>query len=150
MTMEEGMIGYCGNRCHLCAARSDDPAVRQRLIDVWRRVFGHDMYTVDNVCCDGCRGDGRLADENCQARPCVIQRGLEGCAYCDEFVCDKLKPVLGSREGVLVLRHARIASLTEEEYNLAVRPLMNMATLIRMLVRAGKLPSWASKVEQVE
>ncbi|MBN1661513.1 MAG: hypothetical protein JXA93_24180 [Anaerolineae bacterium] len=23
------VIGYCGYNCHLCAARSDDPAVRQ-------------------------------------------------------------------------------------------------------------------------
>ena len=25
------MIGYCGYNCHLCAARSDDPALRQKL-----------------------------------------------------------------------------------------------------------------------
>ena len=25
------MIGYCGYNCHLCAARSEDPAVRQQL-----------------------------------------------------------------------------------------------------------------------
>jgi tRNA U38,U39,U40 pseudouridine synthase TruA len=38
------MIGYCGYNCHLCAARSDDPAVRQRLVDGWRKLFGHEDY----------------------------------------------------------------------------------------------------------
>ena len=36
------IIGYCGFSCHLCAARSDDPAVRQKLVDGWRRFFGHE------------------------------------------------------------------------------------------------------------
>jgi len=30
------MIGYCGYNCHLCATRSDDPAVRQKLVHGWR------------------------------------------------------------------------------------------------------------------
>jgi len=34
------MTGYCGYNCDLCAARSDDPAVRQRLVDGWRKLFG--------------------------------------------------------------------------------------------------------------
>lgn len=33
----EKMIGYCGYNCHLCAARSDDPAVRQKLLDGWKK-----------------------------------------------------------------------------------------------------------------
>jgi hypothetical protein len=58
--MEE-MIGYCGYNCHLCAARSDDPAVRQELVDGWRKYFGHEAYTAENVRCDGCLADGRVA-----------------------------------------------------------------------------------------
>ena len=54
------MTGYCGYNCDLCAARSDDPAVRQKLVDGWRKLFGHQMYTAENVRCDGCRSDGRL------------------------------------------------------------------------------------------
>ena len=52
--MKEEMIGYCGYSCHLCSARSDDPAVRQKLVDGWRRIFGHQQYTAENVKCDGC------------------------------------------------------------------------------------------------
>jgi hypothetical protein len=139
--MEE-MIGYCGYSCHLCAARSDDPAVRQRLVDGWRRIFGHEHYTAENVRCDGCRSDGRLADKECQARPCAIERGVQSCAYCDDFVCDKVRRLLASREGMLIFFHSRLASLTEEEYDLCMRQFDSMPNLIRMLVDAGKMPTW--------
>ncbi len=72
--MREEMIGYCGYNCHLCAARSDDPAVRQQLVDGWRRILGHQQYTAQNVRCDGCLSDGRLAHTACAARLCAIER----------------------------------------------------------------------------
>lgn len=139
--MEE-MIGYCGYNCHLCAARSDDPAVRQKLVEGWRKIFGHQNYTVENVRCDGCRSDGRLADKECKARPCAVGKGVTSCAGCDEFMCDKVRHLLAAREGMLVFHHARLASLTEEEYDLCMRQFDSMPNLIRLLVEAGKLPPW--------
>jgi hypothetical protein len=139
--MEE-MIGYCGYSCHLCAARSDDPAVRQKLVDGWRKIFGHQMYTAENVKCDGCLSNGRLADKQCKARPCAIERGMENCAYCDEFVCDKVKNLLAGREAMLVFYQSRLALLTEEEYRLCMRQFESMPNLVKLLVKAGKLPSW--------
>jgi len=136
------MIGYCGYSCHLCAARSDDPAVRQRLVDGWRRIFGHQQYTVENVRCDGCLSDGRLADKECKARPCAIERGVTSCALCDDFVCDKVGHLLASREGMLIFLNRRLASVTEEEYDLCVRQFESMPNLIKVLARAAKLPAW--------
>ncbi|MBU0494958.1 MAG: DUF3795 domain-containing protein [Chloroflexi bacterium] len=52
------MIDYCGYNCHLCVARSDDPALRQQLVDGWRKFFGYENYTAENVRCDGCRCEG--------------------------------------------------------------------------------------------
>lgn len=49
------MIGYCGYNCHLCAACSDDKELRQKMVDGWRKIFGLEMYTAENVCCDGCK-----------------------------------------------------------------------------------------------
>ena len=141
--MEE-MIGYCGYSCHLCAARSDDPALRQRLVDGWRKIFGHERYTAENVRCDGCRADGRLADLQCKARPCAIARGIESCALCDDFVCDKVGHLLASREGLLVYMRARMADVTEDEYVLCARQFESMPNLIRIMARAGRLPPWAA------
>ncbi len=43
------MIGYCGYNCHLCAARSNDPVLRQKMVDGWKRILGHQNYTAENV-----------------------------------------------------------------------------------------------------
>jgi hypothetical protein len=139
--MEE-MLGYCGYNCHLCAARSDDPEVRQKLVDGWRKFFGHENYTAENVRCDGCRADGRLADKECKARPCAREKSVESCAYCDEFPCDKLRPLMATREGMLIHCYPKTASITDEEYDLCMSQFESMPNLLRLLVEAGKLPSY--------
>lgn len=136
------MIGYCGYNCHLCAARSDDKELRQKMVDGWRKIFGLEMYTALNVCCDGCKSNGKLADKECKARPCAIEKGVEFCAYCDEFPCDKMKFLMGSREGMLIRTFPKTSSITEEEYNLCMRQFESIPNLLRMLASAGKLPSW--------
>ena len=136
------MIGYCGYNCHLCAARSDDPEVRQRLVDGWRKIFGHQNYTAENVRCDGCRAEGRLADKTCKARPCAIERGIGSCALCDDFVCDKVGHLLASREGLLTYLHNKMADVAREEYMLCARQFESMPSLIQTMATVGKLPSW--------
>lgn len=136
------MIGYCGYRCHLCAARSEDPEVRQRLVDGWRKYFGHENYTAENVRCDGCLADGRLADKECEARPCAIARGVSNCTRCDDFPCDKVKHLFGSREGMFVWCHPKTAELTRDEYDTCMRQFTSLPDLVRLMVDAGKLPAW--------
>ncbi len=138
----DDMIGYCGYNCGGCAARSDDPEIRQKLVDGWRKIFGHQMYTVENVRCDGCRGNGRLADKQCQARPCAVERGVENCAECVDFACDKVRDLAGCRESMLVNHHKRLANLTREEYELCMGQFDALPNLIKQMVRAGKLPDW--------
>ncbi|UCE26065.1 MAG: DUF3795 domain-containing protein [Candidatus Coatesbacteria bacterium] len=134
------MLGYCGYNCHLCAARSDDSEVRQKLVDGWRKFFGHENYTAENVRCDGCRADGRLADKECKVRPCALEKGVENCVYCDEFPCENLKPLTATREGMLIYCYPKTASITDEEYNLCMRQFESMPNLLRLLVESGKLP----------
>jgi hypothetical protein len=139
------MIGFCGYRCDLCAARSDDPAVRQKLVDGWRKYLGHQHYTAENVRCDGCRSNGRIADQECKARPCALERGIDSCAGCDDFVCEKVGHLLSERLGMLIFLHRRLADLTEEEYNLCMRQFESMPNVLKLLVQAGKLPVWVEK-----
>ena len=145
--MEE-MIGYCGYNCHLCAARSDNPAVRQKLVDGWHRIFGHQQYTVENVKCDGCLNNGRLADKECKVRPCAIERGVQNCAYCEDFVCQKVSPLLASREGLFIYCRPQDGPVTKGEYELCMRQFESMPNIIKLLVAAGKLPEWT--VEETE
>lgn len=139
--MEE-MIGYCGYSCHLCAARSDDPEVRQRLVDGWRRIFGHQDYTAENVRCDGCRSDDRLADTKCKARPCAREKNLDSCASCDEFPCDKMRHLMASREGLLIYCRPGDGPVSLEEHDLCMRQFESMPNLVRILAEEGKLEPW--------
>jgi len=141
----ESMTGYCGYRCDLCAARSDDPEVRRRLVDGWRRIFGHQEYTAENVRCDGCRADGRLADRSCQARPCARERGEDLCALCEDFPCDKVRHLIGAKAEMLIRR----PWVTREEYELCMRQFDSMPGIVRAMVAAGRLPAWAAEAEDV-
>lgn len=140
--LQEEMIGYCGYSCHLCAARSPDPQVRQRLVDGWRRIFGHEKYTAENVQCDGCKSDGKTADTACAARPCARERHLTSCALCGEFPCDKVRPLMGSRDGMILFCRPRDAPVSEEEYALCMRQFESMPNLVRILAAAGRLDPW--------
>jgi len=128
----EKMIGYCGYNCYLCPARSDDPAIRQKLVEGWRKLYGHQNYTVDNVKCDGCPSNGEVADKECKARPCAKEKGIKSCAYCGDFPCDKLRHLINP-----------IFYATEEEYNLCIRQFEDgKNNLIKILIERGRTPPW--------
>jgi hypothetical protein len=134
------LTGYCGYNCYLCAARSDDPQIRQKLVDGWKKIFGHQNYTVENVRCDGCKANGLLADKSCKARPCAIKKKVKSCALCDIFPCEKVKGLLASREGMLLYCYPRTAHISKQEYDLCMRQFINMPNLLKILIKQGKIP----------
>lgn len=142
------MLGYCGYDCSLCPARSDDRETRQKLVDGWRRIFGHEAYTADNVRCDGCRSDGKVADQQCKARPCAKERGVPSCAACDEFPCDKMRHLMGSRDGMLIFCRPKGEPVTEEEYDRCMRQFDSMPNIVRALAAAGKLAPWVKSDDE--
>lgn len=139
------MIGYCGYNCHLCVARSENPAIRQKMVDGWRKIYGHEKYTAENVKCDGCLSIGKIADINCKARPCAREKGIKNCAYCDEFPCNKVKNLIASKDEMMVLGYPRTSSISEEEYNLCMKQFNSLPNLVNILINIGKLPSWLEK-----
>jgi len=142
------MIAYCGYNCALCAARSEDPEVRQKMVDGWRRIFGHEHYTAENVFCVGCRAEGPHADQQCTARPCVIETGLESCADCDEFPCQKVGRLLGSSDGLLIFCALRAGDVTREEYDLCMRQFDSMPNIVARLVENGRLGKWVAEMKK--
>ena len=137
------MIGYCGYNCYLCAAQSEDIKLRQKMVDAWRKYLGHEIYTAENVACDGCKSKGdKIADKNCKARPCARDKGLESCAQCDDFPCKKVEHLLSYSLGMLTYRAPQFKDITEEEFNLSVQQWNSMPNLIKILVNEGKLPSF--------
>jgi hypothetical protein len=135
------LIGYCGYNCEVCAARSEDRELRQKLVDGWRKLFGHEMYDADNVRCVGCKNEGPHADTSCAVRPCAIEKGLDSCTDCDEFPCGKLRGLMSCRHGLLTYC-APGKGVTREEYELCMRQFDSMPILMKQLVEKGKLPEW--------
>lgn len=143
--MDFSQIGYCGYNCGICAGRSEDIAERRKMVEGWKKLYGHKMYTEDNVpiarpCC-GCRNEGEMADTSCQVRPCAKSKGVESCADCSDFPCDKIQNLLGEENSLLIFC-CRNKEVTREEFEMSARQFCSMPTLVERLKSTGKLPNW--------
>ena len=88
------MLTRCGYRCDLCLAYAPNVALhsenQQILSDGWFQYFGFRLPP-EQIYCDGCLAENpKLIDTGCPVRPCVIERGLEHCAQCGQYICEKL------------------------------------------------------------
>jgi len=101
------MIAYCGQNCVECriylATRETDlkkqRRMREQIASYITKHFGTETRLEDVTDCDGCTTkDGKLFSEcqKCQIRKCAREKGLENCAYCSEYACEKLSKLFDS------------------------------------------------------
>ena len=101
------MIAYCGLNCVTCqiylATRETDPKkqrqMREQIVIAIRKYLGEGKRVEDITDCDGCKAQGGRLYSNCQKcqiRKCASEKGLENCAYCSEYACDKLSKFFDS------------------------------------------------------
>ncbi len=98
------MIAYCGLACdtcpiHLATLETDSRKQRSMRVSIarlCRDLYGMDLRAADITDCDGCRIDGRLfvGCRDCDIRDCAMDRGLESCAFCEDYPCGLLEPHL--------------------------------------------------------
>jgi hypothetical protein len=95
--MADQLLAYCGLDCSQCpayiATQADDIPKLTSLAQEW--FDGSTDHTL--ILCDGCRVNGGGADHRimlwcgeCPTRACAIDHGLENCAFCDDYGCQKL------------------------------------------------------------
>jgi hypothetical protein len=116
------ILSRCGYRCDLCLAYRPnverDPSSPQTLSDGWFKYFGF-RVPAEHILCDGCLAvEGKAIDEECPVRPCAIARGVDHCAQCDDYVCDKLKQRLGDGEEI----SAKFGEIPADDYVRFIRP----------------------------
>lgn len=93
--MTTQLMAYCGIDCVTCpayiATQADDIDKLTSLAQEW--FEGSTDHTI--VVCDGCKSDGRTMQwcAECPTRACSIEKGLENCAYCQDYGCEKLLKV---------------------------------------------------------
>jgi len=96
------VVSYCGLICDTCliylATREKDDDKRYDMkVQIVREIkkhYGEECKPEDITDCDGCKTEsGRLFSgcRNCHMRKCARRKGVENCAYCDEYACEKIE-----------------------------------------------------------
>jgi hypothetical protein len=94
------IVAFCGLTCTDCpayiATQDDDDEARVRVAEKWSRDYGSDVK-LEDINCDGCPpGKERYFSHcsQCEIRACGVTRGVENCAHCLEYPCEKLERFL--------------------------------------------------------
>jgi hypothetical protein len=96
----DSMTAYCGLACDTCPIhlatleqdKSKQLSMRAEIAKICTEQYGMSIQIHDITDCDGCRAGGRLFSgcAKCEIRKCAMERAFESCAFCEEYVCDKL------------------------------------------------------------
>ena len=93
------LIGFCGIDCGECkafiATKNKDFDLKKTLAAEWSKNFGRDFKPEDINCvgCTSVNGSHIGYCAVCQIRTCGIKRGLQNCAFCIEYGCEKLENI---------------------------------------------------------
>ncbi len=101
------IIAYCGLACHTCPIylatrqenKEEQASMRIEISPLLKGQYGMTYEPEDITDCDGCRADGgRLFSgcKNCLIRKCAREKGLENCAYCAEYACERREAFFSS------------------------------------------------------
>jgi hypothetical protein len=98
--MTEKMTAYCGIPCTECdtyvATQNEDDKERSAVAEQWSKRFKMNV-TPEDINCDGCKSEGGALFKSCamcEIRKCGMTRGIDNCAHCDEYACEKLDQFL--------------------------------------------------------
>lgn len=89
------MIAYCGLNCSKCeaylATQADDDVKREATAKKWSALYKADIH-LEQINCNGCKYDGARFShcDVCDIRQCCSSKGVDNCALCDEYICNKL------------------------------------------------------------
>ncbi len=90
------IISYCGIVCSDCGAfiatKNNDNTKRKAVAEEWSKAYGHTMKPED-INCTGCtstKGKKLAYCAMCEIRKCGTGKKIVNCAYCADYVCEKL------------------------------------------------------------
>ena len=130
MRKKHEILSKCEYRCDLCPAysgnihRDDD---RQRASDAWFKYFGFRVKP-EEINCDGCKDNTEPIDKKCPVHPCVVQKRLDNCGYCQDMPCDKLK----TRMNFIEERPINLKDVPREDYIKYIQPYLSKERLIKI------------------
>jgi len=90
------IIAFCGLDCSKCpayiATKEDNDAKRKEVAKEWSKEFGAEIKPED-INCDGCTSESERHFSycfECEIRKCAIEKKVKNCAYCDDYICERL------------------------------------------------------------
>lgn len=96
MDDKENLVAYCGLDCSKCpayiATQKDDQEGLAKTAADWSARFNVDVKPAD-VVCDGCATPSPKKASYCnicEIRNCAIEKVVQTCASCKEYICEKL------------------------------------------------------------
>ena len=128
---EEGILTLCGYRCDLCQFYTKNiksEKDKERVSQDFNRIFGYDIKPKD-VECVGCKNEGKHVEPNCPVRSCALKKGVENCAYCSEFICDKLKRRINFTEK---FSRNNKKPLSEEDFQSYIKPYQSKERMLKI------------------
>jgi len=91
------MIAFCGIPCYECGAlvatKNNDDKKRAEVAQLWSKEFNSEIKPED-INCEGCLADSKIIFSHtkvCEIRKCGEEKDILNCAYCNEYVCEKLE-----------------------------------------------------------
>ncbi len=101
------IVSFCGLVCLACpiywATWEEDEEKKKRMKEEIARQCNEQFETefgIEDISdCDGCKTkEGRLfSDSNkCEIRRCALLKGLENCAHCQEYPCERLEQIFAT------------------------------------------------------
>jgi hypothetical protein len=126
------MISRCGFKCHACMAFKDNnkTAADQAVVaHGWAEYFGV-VVLPEKIRCNGClakdRGGYDFPDTDCPIAPCVTAKGLDNCAGCPDYACEKLETRMRACDEV---RERFLGKVSREEFERFIMPYDSRTTL---------------------
>ncbi|MGB5911033.1 MAG: DUF3795 domain-containing protein [Promethearchaeia archaeon] len=93
------IIAYCGLNCTDCpayiATQTNDT---NKLKEIAKKWSNEEMqFKANDILCDGCHSDDRIFKwcKECDIKSCAREKGLENCAYCEDYICELLNIAFG-------------------------------------------------------
>ena len=110
---DDKLIAFCGILCSECPAYKATLAGDGEALAKQATEWSSEEYTLTagDLLCDGCIYEDKRAAKfclECDVRQCAREKGLENCAHCDDFPCDRLeKPWAWSVDAKTTLEEIR-------------------------------------------
>jgi hypothetical protein len=107
----ENLVASCGLYCGACPMYLATQGKDEQRIKALQQQFasGKTKWTIEDLLCDGCLGNGRLAAfcRTCAIRECAGNKSKEKrCDSCSEFACDRITGFNNDK----MLHHAEVLS----------------------------------------